>query len=153
MKDSAVNKTHLLLVNAVVFKGDQVLVSQRSLEEPHEPGKWTIPGGKVERTAGNVFGILEETLEKEVLEETGVTIGKKALLITNNTFIRSTGQHAVAMVFSCEYQSGTAQPLEDTIDCKWASQEEIRNMNFAPNVKEYLEKAFDQKNKFKEKNP
>ncbi len=37
-----------ILVNGVVFKDGQVLISQRSWEEEFMPGRWTIPGGKVE---------------------------------------------------------------------------------------------------------
>lgn len=141
-QDHAQDKTHLILVNAVVFKGDKVLVSQRSWDEPHEPGKWTIPGGKVERTGGDVFNVIEKTLKSEVLEETGVEIEDSVELITNNTFIRSTGQHVVAIIFKCVYKSGEAKPLEDTIDCKWASLEEIKGMEFPPNVKGYIEEGF-----------
>ncbi len=141
-QDHAQDKTHLILVNAVVFKGDKVLVSQRSWDEPHEPGKWTIPGGKVERTEGDVFNVIEKTLKTEVLEETGVEIEDSVELITNNTFIRSTGQHVVAIIFKCRHKSGEAKPLEDTIDCKWASLEEIKGMEFPPNVKGYIEEAF-----------
>jgi len=126
MADLAVDKTHLILVNAVVEKDGKILVSQRSLEETHEPGKWTIPGGKVERTAGDVWNIIEETLNKEVMEETGVEITSDAQLLTNNTFIRSTGQHVVALIFLCQWKSGEAKPLEDTTDAKWISEEELK---------------------------
>src|SRR3989344_4095659 len=74
MKDHATDKTHLILVNGVVFRGNKVLVSQRSWEELHEPGKWTIPGGKVEKTKGGIFKIIEKTLKDEVKEETGEDI-------------------------------------------------------------------------------
>ena len=143
MADLAVDKTHLILVNAVVEKDGKILVSQRSLEETHEPGKWTIPGGKVERTAGDVWNIIEETLNKEVMEETGVKITSDAQLLTNNTFIRSTGQHVVALIFLCHWKSGEVKPLEDTIDAKWISEEELKNMEFAPNVSTYIQKGFD----------
>lgn len=142
MKDSAINKTHLILVNGVVFDGDKVLVSQRSWDEPHEPGRWTIPGGKVERTTNEEFHVIEKTLSREILEETGVEIEDKVQLITNNTFLRSTGQHVVALVFKCFYKSGEAKPLEDTIDCKWATLSEIKEMEFPQNVKEYILEAF-----------
>jgi len=118
---------HSILVNAVVFKGDKVLVSQRSFEEHHEPGKWTIPGGKVERQKEDiVFNIIENTLKKEVIEETGIKIKDKIEFISNNTFVRSNGQHVVAMIFKCKYKSGEAQALEDTIACKWATYSFIR---------------------------
>lgn len=142
MSDTNELKLHSVIVNGVVFDGNKVLVSQRSLEEAHEPGKWTIPGGKIERTEGDVFNIIEKTLAREVLEETGVEIADKVELITNNTFIRSNGQHVIALVFKCIYKSGEAQPLEDTIACKWATLEEVKSMEFPPNVKEYILKGF-----------
>lgn len=142
MYDHSKNKTHLLLVNGVVFRGDKVLVSQRSWKEPHEPGRWTIPGGKVERTNKVVFKLIEKTLKREIKEETGVLIKDSAILITNNSFVRSTGQHVVALIFKCWYKSGKPTPLEDTLDCKWASLKEIKKMEFAPNVKKYIMMAF-----------
>ncbi len=145
MYDHAKNKTHLLLVNAVVFNKNKVLVSQRSWQEPHEPGKWTIPGGKVERSQKVVFNVLEKTVKDEVLEETGVKIKDKIQLVTNNTFLRSTGQHVVAMIFACEHKSGKPVPLEDTIDCRWASIAEVKKMKFAPNVKGYILSAYREK--------
>ena len=71
MADLATHKTHIVLVNALVEKRGKILVSQRSLEETHEPGKWTIPGGKVERTKGNAWSILEKTLAAEVFKKRG----------------------------------------------------------------------------------
>ncbi len=143
MADLATDKTHLILVNAVVEKDGKILVAQRSWEETHEPGKWTIPGGKVERTAGDVWNIIEETLKKEVMEETGVGITDDAQLLSNNTFIRSTGQHVVALIFMCHWKSGAGTSLEDTIGIKWITQEELGQMEFAPNVKHYIQKGFD----------
>jgi ADP-ribose pyrophosphatase YjhB (NUDIX family) len=148
MKDLAINKTHLILVNAVVRRGDEVLISKRSQEELHQPGKWTIPGGKVERTKGQVWHVIEKTLAKEVLEETGIKIKNDPFFIVNNTFIRSTGQHVVALIFLCEYKSGKAKPLEDTDDVKWITKKEINNFDFAPNVKKYILEGF----KFKTRN-
>ena len=143
MADLAIDKTHLILVNAVVEKKGKVLVSQRSYEETHQPGSWTIPGGKVERTTREIWNIVEQTLREEVMEETGVEITEDVELLTNNTFIRSTGQHVVALVFLCHWESGEGKPLEDTIDTKWITEEELKKMEFAPNVKIYIQKGFE----------
>ncbi len=135
---------HSVLVNGVVFRGDRVLVSQRSMEEKHMPGRWTVPGGKIERTDGDVFNIVEKTLAREILEETGVEIEERVQLVTNNTFIReSNDQHVIVLVFKCEYKSGEAQALEDTIDCKWVGIEEVKQMEFPPNVQGYILKAYE----------
>lgn len=143
MADLATDKTHLILVNAVVEKDGKILVSQRSWDETHEPGKWTVPGGKVERTDGNVWNVIEKTLKAEVMEETGVGIEDNAELLVNNTFIRSTGQHVVALIFLCHWKSGEGRPLEDTINTKWIAEKEIKEMKFAPNVDIYIQKGFD----------
>ena len=142
MADLATNKTHLILVNAVVEKDGKILVSQRSFEETHQPGSWAIPVGKVERTKGNVWNIIEKTLKKEVMEETGVEIKDNTTPLTNNTFIRSTGQHVVALTFLCHWKSGKAEPLEDTINIKWITEKELKKIKFAPNVKTYIKKGF-----------
>lgn len=136
--------THSVLINGVVFKDDKVLVSQRSQKEAHMPGWWTIPGGKVELTEGDVFQVLEKTLAREILEETGIEIDEKSIeMVTNNTFIReSSGQHVVAIVFKVDWRSGEAKPLEDTVDCKWATEDEVTDMDFPPNVKGYILEAF-----------
>lgn len=135
---------HSLLVNAVIFKGDKVLVSQRSYEEKHMPGSWTIPGGKVDLTEGDVFNVLEHNVKKEVREETGIEIEDEMEMVTNNTFIRgSNKQHVVVIVFKCHYKSGEAQALEDTIDCKWVSLSEVKEMEFPPNVQGYIFKAYE----------
>jgi ADP-ribose pyrophosphatase YjhB (NUDIX family) len=143
MTNSVSKKLHLILVNAVVIKGNKVLISQRSSNEVHEPGKWTIPGGKVEKTPGNIWNIVEESLKREVLEETGIKIQNEICLITTNTFIHSTGNHVVALTFLCRYRSGKAKPLEDTIKVNWISLKQIDNYQFAPNVKSYIINGFN----------
>lgn len=133
---------HFILCNALVFKDGKILISQRSLKEEHAPGKWTVPGGKVELTEGNVWNILEATLAREVREEVGVEIEKDVELLTNNTFIRTGGQHVVAIMFMCKWASGEPQALDDTSDVKWVTEEELDNYDFAPNVKEYVKLGF-----------
>ena len=143
MADLANNQTHILLINAVVVKDGKILIGQRSYEESHQPGRWSIPGGKVDKTNGNVWNIVESTLKREVLEETGVEIEDEVELIANNTFIRSTGHHVVALIFLCKWKSGEAKPLEDTIDVKWLSREEVGQYDFSDGVLKCIVLAFD----------
>lgn len=133
---------HELLVNAIVTKDNKILISKRSLEEKHEPGKWTIPGGKVDETQGDIWDILEFNVKKEVKEETGIDIKDDMRLICNNTFLKNDGIHVVAMIFLCKWKEGEAHALEDTIDIKWIKEEEVENYKFPKNVKEYIIKGF-----------
>ena len=142
MADLAIDKTHIILVNAVVRKGDKILISQRSWEESHEPGKWTIPGGKVDRGDKEIWNIIEKTLDREVFEETGVRIKEGVFLLSNNSFIRSTGHHVVSLTFICDWKEGEARPLEDTIGVRWIGKEEINNFDFSTNIKKLINKSF-----------
>lgn len=137
-----VSKLHSVIVNAVIEKEGKILVSQRSFEEGHEGGKWTIPGGKIDKSEGGVFKIVEKTCAREVMEETGVKISNKIELIDNNTFIRSNGQHVIALICLCHWESGEAKALEDTIGVQWITKEELDNFDFAPNVRKYIEEGF-----------
>ncbi|GEM_PF-969835 len=133
---------HQLLVNAVVTKDNKVLISKRSMKEEHEPGKWTIPGGKVEETKGDVWNVLELNIKKEVMEETGVKVQDKMQLICNNTFVKANGTHVVAMIFLTKWESGEPKALEDTTDVKWIGIEEVEKYEFPVNVKDYILKGF-----------
>lgn len=137
-------KSYSVLVNIVVEKEGKILISQRGLEENHEPGEWTIPGGTLEKT-GTFFNALEETAKREVLEETGVEVEDKMHLLTNNTFNHDKDSLLVmAIVFLCHYKSGEAKPLEDTINVKWITRGEVDSFQFPhPNVKSYIIRGFE----------
>ncbi|MDD5749393.1 MAG: NUDIX domain-containing protein [Patescibacteria group bacterium] len=133
---------HSIIVNALVVKDNKILISQRGSNENHDPGKWTIPGGKVEQTKGNIRDILEETLKKEVAEEVDIEVGGDIKLVANNTFIRTGGQHVVAMIFICHWIKGVAKSAEDTNDVAWITENELDSYDFSPNVKEYIKRGF-----------
>lgn len=135
-------KLYSVIVNCVILNSDnKVLIVQRSFEENHEGGKWSIPGGKIEST-GEEHNVLLKNIKKEVFEEVGIEIFDDVVLIYDNTFIRTDGDDVLALVFLCKYKSGEAKPLEDTIDVKWIGKEETNNYKFSPNVKEYILKGF-----------
>ncbi len=135
-------KLYSVIVNSIIINGEgKVLIAQRSLEEGHEGGKWSIPGGKVE-SIGEKHSILLKNIKKEILEEVGIEISDDIVLVHDNTFTRSNGDDVLALVFVCKYKSGEAKPLEDTVNVKWIAKEEINDYEFPPNVKEYVLKGF-----------
>jgi ADP-ribose pyrophosphatase YjhB (NUDIX family) len=136
-------KFYSVIVNSVIVNNEgKALIAQRSTEEGHEGGKWSIPGGKIEST-GEEHDVLLKNIKKEILEEVGVEIFDNIILAHDNTFTRSNGDDVLALVFVCKYKSGEAKPLEDTVDVKWIEKDEIDNFEFPPNVKEYVLKGFN----------
>ncbi len=145
MPDLADKQTHIVFVAAAINKNGKILIGKRGMEESHEPGKWALPGGKVDQTNGGEEHILEKTVCREVLEETGLKIDfKKVRYIYSNTFIRSTGHHVVALIILCPWKSGIPKPLEDTIELTWVSPKDLKENKFdwAHGTKESLKIAF-----------
>jgi len=142
--DDSEKKKYFVLINAVVVKDGKILISQRSWEEKHGPGKWCIPGGKLEYS-GVVYEALQKTAQREVFEETGVEVGDEMHLIANNTFQHDEDKvRVVAIVFLCHYKAGDPKPMEDTIAVCWIGRDEIDNFEFHNiNVKNYVLKGFD----------
>ncbi len=142
-KDASDPRKYFVLINAVVEKDGQILISQRSLTEKHGPGKWCIPGGKLEYS-GVVYEALQKTAQREVLEETGVAVEEEMQLIANNTFQHDEDMvQVIAIVFLCHYKSGEAKPMEDTMAVRWIKRDEVDNFEFHNiNVKDYVLKGF-----------
>ncbi len=131
-----------VIVNSVIINNEgKVLIAQRSPEEDHEGGRWSIPGGKIE-SVGEEHNVLLKNIKREILEEVGVEIFDDITLVYDNTFTRSNGDNVLALVFVCKYKTGEAKSLEDTVNVKWVGRDEINNYEFPPNVKEYVLKGF-----------
>jgi len=118
--------THVIAVSAIVQKKDKFLIAKRACSDPQAGGDWSFPGGKVESEIGK--NIIEATLKKKILEETGVEITNEIALIYNDGFIRVSGHHVVMLTFLCQYKSGEAQPLEDQEEVAWKTLNELKEM-------------------------
>lgn len=125
MSDLANNQLHIVLVTGVIEKNGKFLIAQRSFEESHMPGWWSIPGGKVERTDSEVQNILEKTLKREIMEEVGVEIENNPKLISDSTFVKSTRDHVIWLVFHCLWKSGEVKALDECVDVAWISPEDL----------------------------
>jgi len=54
---------------AFIWDGDRLFVVRKSADDPHNPGRWEVPGGRME------FGEdVDEHLSREVSEETGLRV-------------------------------------------------------------------------------
>jgi 8-oxo-dGTP diphosphatase len=80
-------------------------------------GDWEFPGGQVEESE-----TLTHALEREVLEETGITVKVKSLVgVYSNTRKPS----IVNMDFTCEYIYGKPRISVESSQVEWVEREEV----------------------------
>lgn len=103
------------LVAGAIFELDGgILLIQRSIEPGY--GKWTFPGGFVERGE-----IAEDAAEREVLEECGVEIEVTGII---GLYTYEDQTPAIA-VFSAEVKGGEPRALDETMDVKCFAENEL----------------------------
>ncbi len=115
-----------LAAYAVIINDGYILLCRLKKTLPEHNGEWTLPGG------GMDFGEHpEETIVREAMEETGVTIKPIRILgvdsLREDNFKTKKKWHSVRMVYEAEYLSGElSYEVEGTTDkCEWHLLSEI----------------------------
>ncbi|MBZ0301861.1 MAG: NUDIX domain-containing protein [Anaerolineae bacterium] len=95
-------------VGAMVFNDQgQVFLSQRGPTAKNERGTWEFPGGSVE------FGEkLTDAIQREFLEEYGMSIAIDELLGVEDHILPDEGQHWVSPTYLAHHVSGEPRILE-----------------------------------------
>lgn len=103
-------------VGVVVIKEDRVLLIKRG--KPPRLGEWSLPGG-VQEIGETVFG----TAAREVLEETGIEIGKPSLIDVIDSIQRDkTGDvrfHYTLIDVAAHWSAGEPIAGSDAIHTEW----------------------------------
>ena len=101
------------LVAGAIFELDgEIVLVQRDIEPGY--GKWTFPGGFVERGER-----AEDAAEREVLEECGVEIRAKGII----GLYSYEGQIPAIAVFRADVVGGEPVPLDETMDVRGFSRD------------------------------
>lgn len=130
LEEEANIPTHVVAVFVYIKKGNRLLLTKRSSDDPQSGGEWSVPGGKVDMDEG--FEIVEKTIQREVKEEVGIEIKDKLIYLGSGGFYRVSGHHVVKLEFLAEWKSGIAQALEDQDEIKWVSAFELAEMTDLP---------------------
>lgn len=126
--------------------GRQALILQRDHGKKRFPGMWTVPGGHLELvdftnrpkdSEDYWYGVLEETLRREVREEAGIEVGP----ISYVTSLATVHHDGNVIVISCraDWVSGEVvlQPGE-TIDHRWVMLSQAREYDLIDGIYEEL---------------
>ncbi|MFD1335854.1 NUDIX hydrolase [Oceanobacillus iheyensis] len=134
----------IINVEAAIYNSGKWLIIRRGEQESHAAGLLSLVGGKVEHSEIEL-DVLENALEREVMEEVGIVINNP-IYIYSNYFTFDSDKHVVNIVFACSYQEGNEMPIikskEEIDEIKWMSSEEINQNSNAPNyLKESIQRC------------
>jgi len=139
-------KAHYLVVTGIIIKNGKFLITKRSPTEKVFPGKWTVPGGKVEKkdyinspkdTSEHWYNVFENVLKREVMEETGLEI-KNIRYLTNLSFVRPDNIPTFIISLYADHHEGEVKLSEDMTDHAWVTLEEAKNYDLIEGIYEEL---------------
>ncbi|MEK6855525.1 MAG: NUDIX domain-containing protein [Nanoarchaeota archaeon] len=138
------NKAHYVVVTGILIKDGKYLIAKRAEWEKAFPGKWTVPGGKIEvmdyvmkkkDTNAHWYNIIENALKREVFEEVGLGI-ENICYVTSLVYLRDDE-------IPCLIISLYGIPVGEEIklcraltEYKWASLDELKNYDLVEGLYE-----------------
>ncbi|MBU5266616.1 NUDIX hydrolase [Virgibacillus proomii] len=136
-------------VEGAVIKDDKWLICRRSNKEEHAGGKLSLVGGTVE-LEGFTRDILERTVKREIMEETGVEITEEVYYVHNTSFVTDDNVHVINIVFLCIWEKGVGKvkDLDELSEIYWMTTDEILKNDKAP---DYLKDGINRAAKIKER--
>jgi 8-oxo-dGTP pyrophosphatase MutT (NUDIX family) len=136
------DKLFYFVANVVVYRENDAkcLILKRDDREKVHPGRWGVPGGKLEwndmditkptRTNGDVLDFenaVENLVKREAREEAGIEINDGLTYINSVAFVRPDGIPVVLIKFAAKYKSGDVVLEKGAFtDSAWVNAEEVK---------------------------
>jgi ADP-ribose pyrophosphatase YjhB (NUDIX family) len=125
-------------IGIVVIKGDRVLLCRRG--KPPNVGSWTLPGG-----AQDVGETCEAAARRELLEETGLTVGELHFCAHVDTIRRDADGrvrfHYTILDFAGRWVDGAPVAASDVSEVEWAPLEALEPYNLWSEAQRIIEIA------------
>ncbi len=141
---------HEVAITAILVKDGKYLITRRVLSKKRFPGKWTVPGGKLETsdyidlpkdTEDCWYNVLERVVRREVREETGLEI-KNIEYVVSLALIDKEGTPVLIISCMADWESGEVVLQESETDhYAWVSLAEAKNHELIGGIYEELEMA------------
>ncbi|MBM3257304.1 MAG: NUDIX domain-containing protein [Candidatus Liptonbacteria bacterium] len=146
------DKLFYFVANVAIYRpsDSRCLILKRNDREKVHPGKYCVPGGKLEwnaldlrhptRINGDVLDFenaIEELLAREVREEAGIEIEKELRYLNSVAFVRPDGIPVVLVKFAAKYKSGEVILEKDSFSAHaWVNAEEITQYDCIKGIRE-----------------
>ncbi len=113
-------------------EGGRCLLLKRSLSSKGNPGKWDLPGGKVDPGEG-----FEQGLLREVAEETGLTISIQHAVGAAES--ESPTSKVVYLILEGRLQSGQVRLSSEHDEYAWVNRRELPKMKLAEQFRAFAQ--------------
>jgi 8-oxo-dGTP pyrophosphatase MutT (NUDIX family) len=141
------NLGHYVVVTVIVVnKEGKYLVARRADWEKNFPGRWTVPGGKLEvldyvlkkkDTAHHWYNTFENLAKREIEEEVGLEIGKVGY-VTSLTFVRTDEVPVLIVSLYADAVTENVNLGKGIVDFAWVSLEEAKNYDLIEGIYDEL---------------
>ena len=151
------NKLFYFVANVVVFRDSdkRCLILKRDLREKVHPGKYAVPGGKLEwenlnlskptRMNGDVIDFedaVEDLLKRECFEEAGIEIDGNLHYINSVAFVRPDGIPVVLLKFAAKYCGGDLKLERGAFtDFAWVNEKEVKHYECILGISEEIQET------------
>ena len=142
------NKLHYVVVTGIlVDENGKFLITKRADWEKSFPGRWTVPGGKLEvldyalrqkDTASHWYNILENLLRREIKEEVDLEI-ENISYVTSLVYIRDDNIPCLIISLWANPKSKNVKLCNTLTEFKWIDLKEAKNYDLIEGIYEELE--------------
>jgi 8-oxo-dGTP pyrophosphatase MutT (NUDIX family) len=136
------DQVHYVVVTGILIRGGKYLIAKRADWEKVFPGKWTVPGGKLnvldyalkkKDTTQHWYEVLEDALRREVKEEVGLDI-KNIGYVTSMVYVRPDGIPCLIVSLFADAPEGDVRLCNALTECEWVTLEEAREYDLIEGI-------------------
>jgi ADP-ribose pyrophosphatase YjhB (NUDIX family) len=121
----------LVGVSGVALDSGRVLLVRRG--RGAYAGRWSLPGGRVERREP-----LRDALVREFAEETGLTVEVRRLAGVSEAIEPEGAWHYVIVSYFVEVKGGMPGAGDDAEELRWVERRELPDLELTPQLERYL---------------